>query len=166
MLSSNKKRIFSHGDDNVLRYTKYFYACCEKCYWKYLMVVFQLIFWGMYRVRSPVQGIQMFGQSQYSQAVDMFTEAIYCDPKDHRWAELWTLTPSATLWPLSSPDSINWFSLSLSHSVCLTLSLSLVSQVLWKSLLLLLVSGPVLLCPNRRPEVNSAGSRLAEGILP
>ncbi|KAE8300570.1 Stress-induced-phosphoprotein 1 [Larimichthys crocea] len=32
-----------------------------------------------------VQGIQMFGQGQYSQAVDMFTEAIYCDPKDHRF---------------------------------------------------------------------------------
>lgn len=35
-------------------------------------------------VPSPVQGIQMFEQGQYSQAVDMFTEAIYCDPKDHR----------------------------------------------------------------------------------
>ncbi|XP_038568177.1 STI1-like protein isoform X1 [Micropterus salmoides] len=32
-----------------------------------------------------VQGIQMFGQGQYSQAVDMFTEAIYCDPNDHRF---------------------------------------------------------------------------------
>ncbi|XP_030283002.1 STI1-like protein isoform X2 [Sparus aurata] len=32
-----------------------------------------------------VQGIQMFGQGQYSQAVDMFTEAICCDPKDHRF---------------------------------------------------------------------------------
>ncbi|XP_073333808.1 uncharacterized protein [Pagrus major] len=32
-----------------------------------------------------VQGIQMFGQGQYSRAVDMFTEAIYCDPKDHRF---------------------------------------------------------------------------------
>ncbi|XP_041789978.1 stress-induced-phosphoprotein 1-like isoform X2 [Chelmon rostratus] len=32
-----------------------------------------------------VQGIQMFGQGQYSQAVDMFTEAINCDPKDHRF---------------------------------------------------------------------------------
>ncbi|XP_054460099.1 stress-induced-phosphoprotein 1-like isoform X2 [Anoplopoma fimbria] len=32
-----------------------------------------------------VQGIQMFGKGQYSQAVDMFTEAIYCDPKDHRF---------------------------------------------------------------------------------
>ncbi|XP_070777306.1 stress-induced-phosphoprotein 1-like [Enoplosus armatus] len=31
-----------------------------------------------------VQGIQMFERGQYSQAVDMFTEAIYCDPKDHR----------------------------------------------------------------------------------
>lgn len=85
--------------------------------------MFQLIFWGMYLVHSPVQGIQMFGQGQYSQAVDMFTEAICCDPKDHRWAELWTLTPTATLWPLSSPDSITWFPLSPSHSVCLTLSL-------------------------------------------
>ncbi|XP_054459682.1 hsp70-Hsp90 organising protein-like [Anoplopoma fimbria] len=32
-----------------------------------------------------VQGIQMFGKGQYSQAVDFFTEAIYCDPKDHRF---------------------------------------------------------------------------------
>ncbi|KAM8771816.1 uncharacterized protein AB9X84_005390 isoform 2-T2 [Acanthopagrus schlegelii] len=32
-----------------------------------------------------VQGIQMFGQGQYSQAVDMFTQAIYCDPNDHRF---------------------------------------------------------------------------------
>ncbi|XP_074487369.1 uncharacterized protein LOC141765212 isoform X2 [Sebastes fasciatus] len=32
-----------------------------------------------------VQGIQMFEQGQYSQAVDMFTEAIYCDPNDHRF---------------------------------------------------------------------------------
>lgn len=32
-----------------------------------------------------VQGIQMFEQGQYSQAVDMFTEAIYCDPKNHRF---------------------------------------------------------------------------------
>ncbi|KAI3353502.1 hypothetical protein L3Q82_020022 [Scortum barcoo] len=32
-----------------------------------------------------VQGIQMFEQGQYSQAVDMFTKAIYCDPKDHRF---------------------------------------------------------------------------------
>ncbi|KAL7404206.1 hypothetical protein ABVT39_011436 [Epinephelus coioides] len=32
-----------------------------------------------------VQGIQLFGQGQYSQAVDMFTEAICCDPKDHRF---------------------------------------------------------------------------------
>uniref|UniRef100_UPI0037E9B5C9 stress-induced-phosphoprotein 1-like isoform X2 n=1 Tax=Semicossyphus pulcher TaxID=241346 RepID=UPI0037E9B5C9 len=32
-----------------------------------------------------VQGIQMFEQGQYSQAVHMFTEAIYCDPKDHRF---------------------------------------------------------------------------------
>nr|XP_046230470.1 hsp70-Hsp90 organizing protein 2-like isoform X2 [Scatophagus argus] len=32
-----------------------------------------------------VQGIQMFVQGHYSQAVDMFTEAIYCDPKDHRF---------------------------------------------------------------------------------
>ncbi|XP_042340345.1 STI1-like protein [Plectropomus leopardus] len=32
-----------------------------------------------------VQGIQLFGQGQYSQAVDMFTEAIYCDPNDHRF---------------------------------------------------------------------------------
>ncbi|XP_076584859.1 uncharacterized protein LOC143319633 isoform X1 [Chaetodon auriga] len=32
-----------------------------------------------------VQGIQMFSQGQYSQAVDMFTEAINCDPKDHRF---------------------------------------------------------------------------------
>uniref|UniRef100_A0A3B4UND3 Uncharacterized protein n=1 Tax=Seriola dumerili TaxID=41447 RepID=A0A3B4UND3_SERDU len=31
------------------------------------------------------QGIQMFQQGQYSQAVHMFTEAIYCDPKDHRF---------------------------------------------------------------------------------
>lgn len=32
-----------------------------------------------------VQGIQMFEQGQYSQAVDMFTKAIFCDPKDHRF---------------------------------------------------------------------------------
>lgn len=32
-----------------------------------------------------VQGIQMFEQGQYSQAVDMFTEAISCDPSDHRF---------------------------------------------------------------------------------
>ncbi|KAM7419798.1 hypothetical protein PAMA_016746 [Pampus argenteus] len=32
-----------------------------------------------------VQGIQMYEQGQYSQAVDMFTEAICCDPKDHRF---------------------------------------------------------------------------------
>ncbi|XP_069545582.1 stress-induced-phosphoprotein 1-like isoform X1 [Brachyistius frenatus] len=32
-----------------------------------------------------VQGIQMFGRGQYSQAVDMFTEAIFCDPNDHRF---------------------------------------------------------------------------------
>ncbi|KAG7217892.1 hypothetical protein INR49_020794 [Caranx melampygus] len=31
------------------------------------------------------QGIQMFQQGKYSQAVHMFTEAIYCDPKDHRF---------------------------------------------------------------------------------
>ncbi|XP_029381964.1 hsp70-Hsp90 organizing protein-like isoform X2 [Echeneis naucrates] len=31
------------------------------------------------------QGIQMFKQGQYSQAVDMFTEAIHCDPRDHRF---------------------------------------------------------------------------------
>ncbi|XP_020508600.1 stress-induced-phosphoprotein 1 isoform X1 [Labrus bergylta] len=31
-----------------------------------------------------VQGIQMFELGQYSQAVHMFTEAITCDPKDHR----------------------------------------------------------------------------------
>nr|XP_019963341.1 PREDICTED: hsp70-Hsp90 organizing protein-like isoform X2 [Paralichthys olivaceus] len=31
------------------------------------------------------QGIQMFGRGQYSQAVHMFSEAIYCDPKDHRF---------------------------------------------------------------------------------
>ncbi|KAF7650911.1 hypothetical protein LDENG_00118890 [Lucifuga dentata] len=30
------------------------------------------------------QGIQMFEQGQYSQAVEMFTAAIICDPKDHR----------------------------------------------------------------------------------
>ncbi|XP_023248769.1 STI1-like protein [Seriola lalandi dorsalis] len=27
----------------------------------------------------------MFQQGQYSQAVHMFTEAIYCDPRDHRF---------------------------------------------------------------------------------
>ncbi|XP_034756998.1 tetratricopeptide repeat protein 31-like isoform X2 [Etheostoma cragini] len=32
-----------------------------------------------------VQGIQMFEQGRYSQAVDMFTEAIFCDPRDHRF---------------------------------------------------------------------------------
>ncbi|XP_026158132.1 uncharacterized protein LOC113127671 isoform X1 [Mastacembelus armatus] len=32
-----------------------------------------------------VQGIEMFEQGQYSQAVDRFTEAIHCDPKDHRF---------------------------------------------------------------------------------
>uniref|UniRef100_A0A8P4FZA5 Uncharacterized protein n=1 Tax=Dicentrarchus labrax TaxID=13489 RepID=A0A8P4FZA5_DICLA len=32
-----------------------------------------------------VQGIQMFEQGQYSQAVDMFTKAIDCDPEDHRF---------------------------------------------------------------------------------
>ncbi|XP_074546508.1 uncharacterized protein LOC141805362 isoform X2 [Halichoeres trimaculatus] len=32
-----------------------------------------------------VQGIQTFEQGQYSQAVRMFTEAIRCDPKDHRF---------------------------------------------------------------------------------
>ncbi|XP_029283169.1 hsp70-Hsp90 organizing protein 3-like isoform X2 [Cottoperca gobio] len=32
-----------------------------------------------------VQGIQMFEQGLYSQAVDMFTEAIDCDPNDHRF---------------------------------------------------------------------------------
>ncbi|XP_078130337.1 uncharacterized protein LOC144533082 isoform X2 [Sander vitreus] len=32
-----------------------------------------------------MQGIQMFEQGRYSQAVDMFTEAIYCDPRDHRF---------------------------------------------------------------------------------
>uniref|UniRef100_A0A8C2XRY6 Uncharacterized protein n=1 Tax=Cyclopterus lumpus TaxID=8103 RepID=A0A8C2XRY6_CYCLU len=32
-----------------------------------------------------VQGIQMFKQGQYSHAVDMFTGAICCDPKDHRF---------------------------------------------------------------------------------
>ncbi|XP_035492752.2 stress-induced-phosphoprotein 1-like [Scophthalmus maximus] len=31
------------------------------------------------------EGIEMFGQGQYSEAVDMFTEAIHCDPKDHRF---------------------------------------------------------------------------------
>ncbi|KAM9857460.1 uncharacterized protein ACBR49_001086 isoform 2-T3 [Aulostomus maculatus] len=31
------------------------------------------------------QGIEMFEQGLYSQAVDMFTEAINCDPKDHRF---------------------------------------------------------------------------------
>ncbi|XP_071360045.1 stress-induced-phosphoprotein 1-like isoform X2 [Trachinotus anak] len=31
------------------------------------------------------QGIQMFQQGQYSQAVHMFTEAISCDPRDHRF---------------------------------------------------------------------------------
>ncbi|XP_060923485.1 tetratricopeptide repeat protein 31-like [Limanda limanda] len=31
------------------------------------------------------QGIEMFGRGWYSQAVHMFTEAIYCDPKDHRF---------------------------------------------------------------------------------
>ncbi|XP_040893094.1 hsp70-Hsp90 organizing protein 1-like isoform X2 [Toxotes jaculatrix] len=31
------------------------------------------------------QGIQMFGQGRFSQAVDVFTEAIHCDPKDHRF---------------------------------------------------------------------------------
>ncbi|XP_053274875.1 uncharacterized protein LOC128436945 [Pleuronectes platessa] len=31
------------------------------------------------------QGLQMFGRGQYSQAVHMFTEAINCDPKDHRF---------------------------------------------------------------------------------
>ncbi|XP_029917101.1 hsp70-Hsp90 organizing protein 2-like [Myripristis murdjan] len=31
------------------------------------------------------QGIEMFKQGQYSQAVKMFTAAIYCDPKDHRF---------------------------------------------------------------------------------
>ncbi|CAK6983356.1 hsp70-Hsp90 organizing protein 3-like isoform X1, partial [Scomber scombrus] len=32
-----------------------------------------------------VQGIQLFQQGRYSQAVDVFTEAIYCDPKNHRF---------------------------------------------------------------------------------
>ncbi|KAM6941802.1 uncharacterized protein PEZ65_003806 [Lycodopsis pacificus] len=32
-----------------------------------------------------VQGIQMFEHGQYIKAVDMFTEAIYCNPKDHRF---------------------------------------------------------------------------------
>ncbi|XP_041642315.1 hsp70-Hsp90 organizing protein 1-like [Cheilinus undulatus] len=32
-----------------------------------------------------VQGIEMFERGRYSQAVHMFTEAIYCDPKDHRF---------------------------------------------------------------------------------
>ncbi|XP_026215995.1 stress-induced-phosphoprotein 1-like isoform X2 [Anabas testudineus] len=32
-----------------------------------------------------VQGIQMFKQGQYSRAVDLFTKAIHCDPKDHRF---------------------------------------------------------------------------------
>ncbi|XP_078138852.1 uncharacterized protein LOC139911381 [Centroberyx gerrardi] len=31
------------------------------------------------------QGIRMFKQGQYNQAVSMFTDAIYCDPKDHRF---------------------------------------------------------------------------------
>ncbi|KAM4611336.1 uncharacterized protein ACJ7VT_012037 isoform 2-T2 [Polymixia lowei] len=31
------------------------------------------------------QGIRIFKQGQYSQAVDMFTAAIHCDPKDHRF---------------------------------------------------------------------------------
>eukprot|EP00064_Thunnus_orientalis_P015857 superscaffoldBa00003025_g15918 len=35
--------------------------------------------------RTSEEGIQMFEQGQYSQAVDMFTEAIYCDPKNHRF---------------------------------------------------------------------------------
>uniref|UniRef100_A0A674CLB2 Uncharacterized LOC115147486 n=1 Tax=Salmo trutta TaxID=8032 RepID=A0A674CLB2_SALTR len=33
----------------------------------------------------PEKGIQLFKQGQYSQAVDMFSEAIHCDPKDHRF---------------------------------------------------------------------------------
>ncbi|XP_068451663.1 tetratricopeptide repeat protein 31-like isoform X2 [Clinocottus analis] len=32
-----------------------------------------------------VRGMQLFGQGQYSQAVDVFTGAIDCDPKDHRF---------------------------------------------------------------------------------
>ncbi|XP_030585984.1 hsp70-Hsp90 organizing protein 3-like isoform X2 [Archocentrus centrarchus] len=31
-----------------------------------------------------LQGIEMFEKAQYRKAVDMFTEAIFCDPKDHR----------------------------------------------------------------------------------
>lgn len=31
------------------------------------------------------KGIQLFKKGQYSQAVDMFSEAIHCDPKDHRF---------------------------------------------------------------------------------
>ncbi|XP_034043580.1 DNA polymerase interacting tetratricopeptide repeat-containing, protein of 47 kDa-like [Thalassophryne amazonica] len=33
-----------------------------------------------------VQGIHMFERGQYSQAVETFTAAIYCDPKDHRFS--------------------------------------------------------------------------------
>uniref|UniRef100_A0A3B4H6T3 Uncharacterized protein n=1 Tax=Pundamilia nyererei TaxID=303518 RepID=A0A3B4H6T3_9CICH len=36
------------------------------------------------QVLSLLQGIKMFEQAQYTEAVDMFTEAIFCDPKDHR----------------------------------------------------------------------------------
>uniref|UniRef100_A0A3Q3L637 E3 ubiquitin-protein ligase TTC3-like n=1 Tax=Mastacembelus armatus TaxID=205130 RepID=A0A3Q3L637_9TELE len=39
-----------------------------------------------HRISEEVmQGIEMFEQGQYSQAVDRFTEAIHCDPKDHRF---------------------------------------------------------------------------------
>uniref|UniRef100_A0AAY5LBC8 Uncharacterized protein n=1 Tax=Esox lucius TaxID=8010 RepID=A0AAY5LBC8_ESOLU len=31
------------------------------------------------------KGIQLFKQGQYNQAVDMFSEAIFCDPNDHRF---------------------------------------------------------------------------------
>lgn len=31
------------------------------------------------------QGVQLFDQGEYTQAVDMFTQAIFCDRTDYRW---------------------------------------------------------------------------------
>lgn len=74
------------------------------------------------------KGIRLVNEGQYSEAVNMFTEAIRCDPKDYRYHHS-TLTANT-----------HYFT-----SLILNCTLLFVLwQVFWEPLILLLLSGSVL----------------------
>lgn len=93
-------------------------------------------------------------EGYYSQAVAMFTEAIKCDPKDNRYNSFGNdllITKGGVYIPSSE-----------SHSSCV---LIYVLQVLWESLLLLLLPRAVSSGPGRCRTFHPARPGLAQRTL-